>query len=114
MWYQAMSQLALFDSTDAVIVNEGRGRVTYAPRFVDARTAADWFAELRTGIEWRAERRMMYDREIDVPRLVAHVRLDGPAALTPPAITDAAHRVVDRLGVPFNTVGLNLYRDGRD
>lgn len=57
---------------------------------------------------------MMYDREIDVPRLVAHVRLDSPLAPTPRVILDAAHRVVDRLGVPFNTVGLNLYRDGRD
>jgi alkylated DNA repair dioxygenase AlkB len=108
-----MSQLALFDS-DTVIVDEGRGRVTYTPRFVEPHTAADWFAELRTGIEWRAERRMMYDREIDVPRLVAHVRLDSSRASTPRVIVDAAHRVVDCLGVPFNTVGLNLYRDGRD
>ena len=109
-----MSQLALFDSTDAVIVDEGRGLVTYAPRFVDLRTAAESFAALRTGIDWRAERRMMYDREVDVPRLVAHVRLDSPPASTPSVIVDAAHRVTDRLGVPFNTVGLNLYRDGRD
>jgi alkylated DNA repair dioxygenase AlkB len=109
-----MSQLALFDSTDAVIVDEGRGRVTYAPRFIDLSTAAEWFAQLRTGIEWRAERRMMYDREIDVPRLVAHVRLDSSPASTPRVIGDAAHRVADRLGVSFNTVGLNLYRDGRD
>ena len=109
-----MSQLALFDSTDTVIVDEGRGRITYAPRFVDARTAAAWLAELRTGIEWRAERRMMYDREVNVPRLVAHVRLDPPPASAPRAILEAARRVADRLDVQFNTVGLNLYRDGRD
>ena len=30
------------------------------------------------------------------------------------AILDAARLVVDRLGVPFTSVGLNLYRDGRD
>jgi alkylated DNA repair dioxygenase AlkB len=57
---------------------------------------------------------MMYDREIDVPRLVGHFRLDPPPPSTPAAIVDAAARVADRLDVPFNAVGLNLYRDGRD
>jgi alkylated DNA repair dioxygenase AlkB len=57
---------------------------------------------------------MMYDREVDVPRLIGHFRLDPPAGFTPGAILDAARRVVDSLGVPFNSVGLNLYRDGRD
>ena len=59
-----------------------RGRV-YTPRFVDAATAQGWFAELRRGLTWRSERRMMYDREVDVPRLIAHFRLDPPADNTP-------------------------------
>jgi len=109
-----MSQLRLFDSTDAAVVNEGKGRVTYTPGFVDARTAAAWFAELRSGVEWRAERRMMYDREVDVPRLVGHFRLDPPPASTPTAILEAARLITEQLDVPFNAVGLNLYRDGRD
>jgi alkylated DNA repair dioxygenase AlkB len=56
----------------------------------------------------------MYDREVDVPRLMGHYRLDPPAESTPAAILDAARRVGDRVGAPFNSVGLNLYRDGRD
>jgi alkylated DNA repair dioxygenase AlkB len=32
----------------------------------------------------------------------------------PDSIRDAARRVIERLDVPFNSVGLNLYRDGRD
>ena len=32
----------------------------------------------------------------------------------PPAFRVAARLVVDRLGIAFNSVGLNLYRDGRD
>jgi alkylated DNA repair dioxygenase AlkB len=56
----------------------------------------------------------MYDREVDVPRLMGHFRLDPPAPSTPEAILDAARRVTARLDVPFNSVGLNLYRDGRD
>jgi hypothetical protein len=81
---------------------------------VDAATAEAWFAELRSGVPWRTERRMMYDPEVDVPRLMGHFRLDSAPALTPPSIVDAAVRVVSATAVPFNSVGLNLYRDGRD
>jgi alkylated DNA repair dioxygenase AlkB len=109
-----MAQLTLFDSSDRVLVDDGRGRVAYTPAFVDLATAQAWFVELRAGVSWRSERRMMYDREVDVPRLVGHFRLDPPAASTPAAIVDAVGRVADRLDVSFNSVGLNLYRDGRD
>ena len=109
-----MAQLTLFESNDTVHVDDERGRISYTPNFVDSATAEAWFAELRTGVDWRSERRMMYDREVDVPRLMASFRLDRPDAVPPAAILDAAHRVTQRLGVPFNSVGLNLYRDGRD
>src|SRR3954447_19494661 len=109
-----MAQLTLFDSSDRVLVDDERGRVAYTFDFVDLATAQAWFVELRTGVSWRSERRMMYDREVDVPRLVGHFRLDPAPVSTPAAIVDAAARVADRLDVPFNSVGLNLYRDGRD
>src|SRR5262249_3869988 len=109
-----MSQPSLFDTTDAFVVDDGKGRVSYAPGFVDARTAAAWFAELRSGVEWPAERGMMSDREVDLPRLVAHFRLHPAPASTPGAILEAARLVTKRLDAPFNAVGLNLYRDGRD
>ena len=109
-----MAQLTLFESNDTVLVDDERGRISYTPNFVDSATAEAWFAELRTGVDWRSERRMMYDREVDVPRLMASFRLDRPDAVPPAAILDAAHRVTQQLGVPFNSVGLNLYRDGRD
>jgi hypothetical protein len=64
-----MSQLALFDSTDGVIADDERGRITYLAAFVDPATADGWFSELRSAVDWRAERRQMYDREVDVPRL---------------------------------------------
>ena len=109
-----MSQLALFDSTETVLVDDERGCITYRPRFVDPATAEAWFAELRHGIEWRSERRMMYDREIDVPRLMNSFRLDPALPSTPDAILDASRLVIEATSVPFNSVGLNLYRDGRD
>jgi alkylated DNA repair dioxygenase AlkB len=108
-------QLSLFESpeTEAVLADDERGRIAYTPRFVAPATAQAWFAELRSAVPWKAERRRMYDREVDVPRLTAHFPL-GPGAAPPAAIVEAAGHVVAGTGVPFNGVGLNLYRDGRD
>jgi alkylated DNA repair dioxygenase AlkB len=108
-----MAQLTLFDSQETVLAGD-RARVVYSPRFVDVATAEVWFAELRQAVAWHAERRMMYDREVDVPRLMAHFRLDPAPDDVPAAILEAARRATDRVGAPFNSVGLNLYRDGRD
>ena len=109
-----MSQLSLFDSGERLLVDDERGRITYIPGVIDADTAAAWFAALQDSVNWRTERRMMYDREVDVPRLMGSYRLDPPSAATPPPILDAAACVRERLNVPFNSVGLNRYRDGRD
>jgi alkylated DNA repair dioxygenase AlkB len=109
-----MGQLTLFDSNDIVLVDDRRGRISYTSNFLDSATAQAWFAGLRHEVNWHAERRMMYDREVDVPRLMASFRLDEAQASLPEAIQEAARRVIGRLDVPFNSVGLNLYRDGRD
>jgi alkylated DNA repair dioxygenase AlkB len=109
-----MSQLTLFDSIGTLLADDERGRISYMPHFIDAETAAAWFVELRESVNWHSERRMMYDREVDVPRLMGHFRLDPPPASTPDAILDAARRVTEHLDVAFNSVGLNRYRDGRD
>jgi alkylated DNA repair dioxygenase AlkB len=109
-----MAQLSLFEASERVLTDDERGRITYTPRFVDSSSASNWFVELRKVVNWRAERRMMYEREVDVPRLVGHYRLDEDLAGVPASILDAARRVTEQLNVPFNSVGLNLYRDGRD
>ena len=113
-----MSQLTLFDSplepADNILADDERGRITYEPGFIDAETAAAWFEELRETVTWRSESRMMYEREVDVPRLMASFRFDPPDAGTPPCLFDALQRVTAHLGVAFNSVGLNRYRDGQD
>ena len=110
----SVTQLPLFESREGLLVDDERGRITYTPALVDGVTAQKWFAQLRAGVEWRAERRMMYEREVDVPRLVGHYRLEPPSASIPAAILEAARYVTESVGAPFNSVGLNLYRDGRD
>lgn len=75
------------------------------------------FAELTTAVPWRAERRTMYDRVLDVPRLVSFH--DLTVAPPPhPSITGLRRRLNDiyagELGEPFTSAGFCLYRDGSD
>jgi alkylated DNA repair dioxygenase AlkB len=109
-----MAQLTLFDSREQLLTDDERGRITYLRNFIALPTAEAWFTELRAAVPWRTERRMMYEREVEVPRLLGSYRLDPAPPSTPTAILDAARRVVEHLDIPFNSVGLNLYRSGRD
>jgi alkylated DNA repair dioxygenase AlkB len=80
-------------------------------------TGADALFERVTGaVPWRAERRMMYDRVVDVPRLLCFYGEE--AALPDPMLTVARDALSEHyqaeLGEPLCTAGLCLYRDGRD
>jgi alkylated DNA repair dioxygenase AlkB len=75
------------------------------------------FDELMDIIPWRAERRQMYERVLDVPRLVSfHNLVDEP--VPHPRLKQMRRRLNDiyggELGEPFTTAGLCLYRDGND
>jgi alkylated DNA repair dioxygenase AlkB len=78
--------------------------------------ADDVFATLVADVPWRAERRQMYDRVVDVPRLVHTYAVGDP--LPHPTLEEArsalsAHYLPE-LGEPFVTAGCCYYRDGRD
>jgi alkylated DNA repair dioxygenase AlkB len=110
-----MSPLPLFaQASETVLVDDARGRILYTPDFLPADVARAWFDEVRGAVAWEAQRRRMYDREVDVPRLVAHFRLAPEAAHVAEAIRAAARQVIATTGVAFTSVGLNFYRDGRD
>ncbi len=104
----------LFAPVDAprVLVDDAEGGIRYWPQLVDATTGRDWFEALRDGADWQHQQRPMYDRIVDVPRLLAAYRLD---ALPPSLPLAPLHDLVQaRVPAPYNAVGLNLYRDGRD
>lgn len=107
-----MSQPVLFDSGPEILIDDAEGGVCYWPGFIDERTAADWFSTLRDTIHWQSERRPMYDRVVDVPRLLAGFTLRDETL--PAVLRDAGMRVRKKLNVEFTHVGLNFYRDGRD
>ncbi len=108
-----MPQSSLFAEEPRVLVEDTAGGIRYWPGFVDATLAAEWFAGIRDEVDWHARRRPMYDRVVEVPRLLGGHVLDGRERL-PVALQEAARSVRTALGVPFTHVGLNYYRDGRD
>jgi alkylated DNA repair dioxygenase AlkB len=71
---------------------------------------------LLADVPWRAERRQMYDREVEVPRLLCWY--NGAAPLPHPTLVEALNALNahyrPELGEPFVTAGLCLYRDGAD
>jgi alkylated DNA repair dioxygenase AlkB len=110
-----MPQLALFEAEEDVLVDDEEGKFAYRPHFVPRSLADAWFEELRTAAPWHSQRRMMYDREVDVPRLMAHFELlPQPAEGITPCLIDVSARVTEATGVAFTSVGLNLYRNGDD
>jgi alkylated DNA repair dioxygenase AlkB len=108
-----MSQPALFAAEPRVLAEDAEGGIRYRPGVVDAATATRWFEALREGVDWQSERRPMYDRVVDVPRLLGGFALDGSEPM-PDALHEAAELTRQALGVAFTHVGLNYYRDGRD
>ncbi len=74
------------------------------------------FDRLVDVVPWREERRRMYDKVVDVPRLLKFYDEEEP--LPDPVLDDAMRALNshyhDELGEPFRTVGLCFYRDGRD
>jgi alkylated DNA repair dioxygenase AlkB len=74
------------------------------------------FLRLVESVPWRAERRRMYDRVVDVPRLVRFYRSGEP--LPHPLLAEArdalSRHYARELGEPFTSAGMCLYRDGND
>ena len=88
--------------------------VDHRPGWIQA--SDDVLDVLLREVPWRAERRVMYDRTVDVPRLLCWY---GPGEALPHDVLtrarDALNRHYEReLGERFVTAGMCLYRDGRD
>jgi alkylated DNA repair dioxygenase AlkB len=123
-------QATLFDalgdaSSDVPLLGELGPSVRRTPlgagAWVDVRPgwvsgADDLFLRLVREVPWYAERRQMYDRVVDVPRLLKFYRTGE--ALPDPLLTEARDRLsahyAEELGEPFTTAGFCYYRDGRD
>jgi alkylated DNA repair dioxygenase AlkB len=78
---------------------------------------ADIVFEVLVGqVAWRSETRVMYDRSVEVPRLMASF---GDGVPAPHPLLDEAKAILNRHyrsmpGADLATIGLCLYRDGGD
>jgi alkylated DNA repair dioxygenase AlkB len=108
-----MTQRSLFATGGPqTLLDDASGRIVLTPDLVDEETARRWFHQLHDGIVWKSGRRLMYEREVDVPRLRAHFRADDPAL--PDPLRQALDLVRATFAAPFDSIGLNLYRDRHD
>lgn len=96
----------------------------FAPGWLPAGEADALFARLRQEIPWECHRIRMFGREVDSPRLSCWIG-DADAVYTYSrtrfeprpwlsALQPLRTRLRETLGVAFNSVLANLYRDGRD
>ncbi|MEP7043597.1 MAG: alpha-ketoglutarate-dependent dioxygenase AlkB [Dokdonella sp.] len=99
-------------------------RLRYAERAYPIVRADALFSSLRAEIRWRQHRLHLFGREVNAPRLSCWIG-DADAVYTysrtrfeplpwTPTTTWLRDDLAARLGIRFNSVLANLYRDGRD
>ncbi|HTO72119.1 MAG TPA: alpha-ketoglutarate-dependent dioxygenase AlkB [Myxococcota bacterium] len=69
------------------------------------------FALLRSCLPWQQHARRMFEKVVLEPRLTAELR---DLARAPEPVRRAAERLSTQYGVEYDSVWLNLYRDGSD
>jgi alkylated DNA repair dioxygenase AlkB len=73
------------------------------------------FADLAERLPWRQKRGIvMYDSVVDEPRLTAWWSVDTGTNEPLAVLGEARRSLADRYCCAFDSIGLNLYRDGRD
>lgn len=98
--------------------------VRFDPAWLDPDAAAALFGALLAAIPWETHRIRLFGREVDSPRRSCWIG-DPGAAYTysgtrfeprpwPDPLAPVRARLAAELGVGFNSVLANLYRDGRD
>jgi alkylated DNA repair dioxygenase AlkB len=86
--------------------------VDYCPGWL--RGADALFAELLESGDWQQRTRRMYDQRVLEPRLTAGWSVAADADDVPPVLPSMCATLSARYGVAFDSVWVNLYRDGRD
>lgn len=105
-------QESLFSDPVLQVLDDAEGGMTYFPDCVPPQQARAWFVALQRQVRWRRRRRPMYERVVDVPRLIANLPLDAPQL--PPCLHTARAAVAQLASAPYTHVGLNLYRNQHD
>jgi alkylated DNA repair dioxygenase AlkB len=86
--------------------------VDHAPGWVSG--ADRLFEEVLAGRQWGQRSRRMYDQRVQEPRLTSPWNASSGEPLEPPILEEIRVALSERYGQQFDSVGFNLYRDGRD
>ena len=105
------AQLSLFDTGPRTLVDDETGAIRYYPGLLDPDAAKRLFTLLLNEAPWSSETMWMYDKEVDVPRLVARYT---PDLAMPEPLAEAKAAAERLLGERFTSVALNYYRNERD
>jgi alkylated DNA repair dioxygenase AlkB len=92
------------------ITLDARSWVDYCPGWLSGSDAV--FEELAATARWQQRTVTMWDREVLEPRLTAGWSTDSASA--PPLVRRMCELLSDRYSIGFDSVWVNLYRDGRD
>jgi len=72
------------------------------------------FADVLESRQWAQRTRHMYDQKVREPRLTSPWNAGSGDPLAPPILERMRQVLSERYAVTFDSVGFNLYRDGRD
>jgi alkylated DNA repair dioxygenase AlkB len=86
--------------------------IDHAPAWVSG--ADRLFDEILGTRNWEQRSRQMYDKRVQEPRLTAPWNLESGEPLEPPVLEEIRAALSARYEREFDSVGFNLYRDGRD
>ena len=111
-------------STRAEVIDLPDAHLTYWPQFIRASTCERIFADLLVSLAWRQDHITLFGKTHKVPRLQvwmgdaqAHYQYSG-LSLSPqpwlPIVKTIRQKIEQRCGHRFNSVLINLYRDGKD
>ncbi|MDQ3914017.1 MAG: alpha-ketoglutarate-dependent dioxygenase AlkB [Actinomycetota bacterium] len=86
--------------------------VDYAPAWVGG--SDQLFSQVLEERDWGQRSRRMYEGRVVEPRLTAPWNARSGEELRPPLLEDIRQALSAHYGIEFDSVGFNLYRDGRD
>jgi len=105
------------------IINIPDGDLTFSRTWRESESV-DWMERLRKEIEWEQHRIKIFGQWVDCPRLSAWYGDPGAMysysglSLTPkawtPTLLEVRNQLSETIERPFNSVLLNLYRNGND
>jgi alkylated DNA repair dioxygenase AlkB len=72
------------------------------------------FEQVLKAKSWGQRTRWMYEHRLLEPRLTAHWSVHSGEALEPPILECMRRSLSEQYEVTFDSLGFNLYRDGRD